>query len=64
MKKLVLLMALLAGLSTHSFANVGEGDTSCLKNQSTQARVTGKSKATKGETVTVTKKTSKSDQQK
>jgi hypothetical protein len=41
MKKLVLLMAMLVGLSTPSFAgSVGEGDTSCVKNQSTQARST------------------------
>ncbi|WP_372653242.1 hypothetical protein [Halobacteriovorax sp.] len=39
MKKLLLLTTLIAGLSTHSFAgSVGESDTSCLKNQSTQAR--------------------------
>ncbi|OUR93114.1 hypothetical protein A9Q84_21670 [Halobacteriovorax marinus] len=43
-------------------ANVGEGDTSCIKNQSTQARNTGKSKATKGETVTASKEASKSTQ--
>ncbi|GEM_PF-5648116 len=39
MKKLLLLTALIAGFSTHSFAgSVGESDTSCIKNQSTQAR--------------------------
>lgn len=39
MKKLILLMAMLVGFSTPSFAgSVGEGDTSCVKNQSTQAR--------------------------
>jgi hypothetical protein len=39
MKKLVLLMAMLVGLSTPSFAgSVGETDTSCIKNQSTQSR--------------------------
>lgn len=39
MKKLLLLTALVAGLSTHSFAgSVGESSTSCIKNQSTQAR--------------------------
>ncbi len=39
MKKLLLLTTLIAGLSTHSFAgSVGESATSCVKNQSTQAR--------------------------
>ena len=39
MKKLILLMAMLVGLSTQSFAgSVGETDTSCVKNQSTQSR--------------------------
>ncbi|PIK14533.1 hypothetical protein [Halobacteriovorax sp. JY17] len=39
MKKLLLLTALIAGFSTTSFAGtVGESSTSCVKNQSTQAR--------------------------
>ncbi len=39
MKKLILLMAMRVGLSTPSFAgSVGETDTSCVKNQSTQSR--------------------------
>ncbi|OUR93116.1 hypothetical protein A9Q84_21680 [Halobacteriovorax marinus] len=40
MKKLLFVMALLSGLSSHSFAGVGESETSCVKNQSTQARGT------------------------
>ena len=41
MKKLILLTAMLVGLSSPSFAgSVGEGSTDCLKNQSTQARGT------------------------
>ena len=42
MKKLILLTALI-GFSATSFAGaVGESDTSCIKNQSTQARAAKK----------------------
>jgi len=58
MKTLIIISILFSFGAT---ANVGEGDTSCLKNQSTQARNSGKSKDIKGETVTASKKSSKSN---
>ncbi|ATH06552.1 hypothetical protein BIY24_00915 [Halobacteriovorax marinus] len=53
MKKLLSMTALLSllTLSFSSYAGVGEGSTECIRNQSTQARVAGKSKAAKEETV-------------
>ncbi|WP_372653247.1 hypothetical protein [Halobacteriovorax sp.] len=41
MKKLITI-TILSLLSISSFAAVGEGSTECFKNQSTQARVEGK----------------------
>ncbi|ATH06554.1 hypothetical protein BIY24_00925 [Halobacteriovorax marinus] len=47
MKKLVLITAIIAGFSSTSFAGtVGESDTSCIKNQSTQARASKEVKET------------------
>ncbi|PIK14531.1 hypothetical protein [Halobacteriovorax sp. JY17] len=44
MKKLM-TFTILSLLSISSLASVGEGSTECSKNQSTQARVSGKSKS-------------------
>lgn len=46
MKKLMTL-TILSLLATTSYAGVGEGSTECFKNQSSQARVSGKSKDVK-----------------
>lgn len=58
--KTIITISILSLLSISSYASVGEGSTECIRNQSTQARVAGKSKTAQDVSSKPSEKPSKS----
>ena len=58
--KAIITISIFSLLSISSYANVGEGSTECIRNQSTQARVAGKSKTVQDVSSKPSEKPSKS----
>ena len=58
--KAIITISIFSLLTISSFASVGEGSTECIMNQSTQARVAGKSKSAQDLSSTPSEKPAKS----